>query len=87
MLLKEIRKSRNLTQKEVATSLGIKVRHYQYVESGESFLTQKRLNKLEDMFELPQRILLAKSFEEIPIFYQAFIQSKFGTDNTIIDKK
>lgn len=73
MLLKKIRITKGLTQKEVASFIGVKTRHYQYVEAGTSFLSQEGLNKLEDLFQLPQRVLLAKSIEEVPDFYQEFI--------------
>lgn len=76
--LRIIRLKNNLTQNEVAKILGIKIRHYQNVENGTSFLTQKKLNKLEDLFGLPQRVLLAKTVEEVPEYYHAIIH---GTEN------
>lgn len=74
-VLKTVRKKKRLTQEFVASQVGIKVRHYQNVESGESFLSQDKLNLLEDLFELPQRVLLAKRVEEVPRYYQSFIDS------------
>lgn len=80
MLLKQVRINQGLTQQDVAQAIGAKVRHYQYVEAGESFLSQNKLNKLEDVFKLPQRILLAQSIEEVPEYYRNFIPKIFGTD-------
>jgi len=67
--LKKVRLQRKLKQSDVAIIVGISIRHYQRIESGKSFLTQEKLNKLEDLFEIPQRVLLAKNVEEIPKYY------------------
>lgn len=72
--LKKIRLQNGLKQADVAIKLGISKRQYQRIESGTSFVNQEKLNKLEDLFELPQRVLLAKSVEEIPDFYKEFIE-------------
>lgn len=69
-----------MTQREVAECIGVKLRHYQNVEAGESFLTQDKLNTLEDLFELPQRVLLAKNVKEIPDYYEYYI-SFLSTEN------
>lgn len=74
MMLKKIRASKGLTQSYVASKIGVKLRHYQYVEAGMSFLSKDKLNKLEDLFELPQRVLLAKSIEEVPDFYKPYLE-------------
>lgn len=80
LLLKKIRLKRGLTQAQVSDQLEISTRQYQRVEAGESFLTQEKLNKLEDLFGLPQRVLLAKNIEEIPDFCRNYI-SFLGTEN------
>jgi len=74
MMLKKIRTIKGLTQSYVASKIGVKLRHYQYVEAGMSFLSKDKLNKLEDLFELPQRVLLAKSIEEVPDFYKPYLE-------------
>ncbi|HLQ83128.1 MAG TPA: helix-turn-helix transcriptional regulator [Pseudogracilibacillus sp.] len=73
MLLKKIRLSKKLTQKEVAEKIGLQIRQYQYVESGQSFLSQEKMNKLEDLFQLPQRVLFSDSKENIPDIYKEFV--------------
>lgn len=78
--LKNLRAKKGFTQKEVANLIDIKIRHYQNVEKGNSFLTQEKLNKLEDIFQIPQRVLLAKKVEEIPSFYNHYL-SALNTDN------
>lgn len=66
LYLKKYRKQKKLTQKEVAEIIGVNERQYQRIEKGDSFATQKVLNALEDLFEKPQRVLLAKNAEEVP---------------------
>lgn len=46
------RESRNLTQKEVAESIGIKTQSYQAYESGVSLPTAENLLKLALIFDL-----------------------------------
>lgn len=77
--LKQFRLKKGLTQADVAKQIGISVRQYQRVENGESFLTKDKLNKLEDLFGIPQRVLLAKDVKEIPDFYQHYF-SFLSTD-------
>lgn len=73
MLLKEFRKQKKLTQTEVAKMIGVALRQYQDIESGRSFTTQKVLNALEDLFERPQRVLLAKTAEEVPNYMKTYL--------------
>lgn len=74
LILKNIRKQRGWTQSQVASKLNISKRFYQSIEAGDRKPSYKKINKLEDLFELPQRVLLAKSVEEIPDFYKEFIE-------------
>lgn len=73
MLLKLFRNKKLLTQTEVAKKLRISVRQYQRIESGESFPREKTLEHLEDLFQVPHRVLLAKSIDEIPDFLKCFL--------------
>ncbi|MGG0888980.1 helix-turn-helix domain-containing protein [Cytobacillus horneckiae] len=73
MLLKLFRKKKQLTQTEVAKKLRISVRQYQRIESGDSFPREKTLELLEDLFQVPHRVLLAKSIDEIPDFLKCFL--------------
>jgi transcriptional regulator with XRE-family HTH domain len=72
MLLKIFRLKKHLTQQEVARRLQISVRQYQRIESGRSFPRETNLGKLEDLFGIPHRVLLAKSVDEIPSFLKKF---------------
>ncbi|WP_066226344.1 helix-turn-helix domain-containing protein [Heyndrickxia sporothermodurans] len=73
MILRIFRNKKHLTQKEVANKLKISVRQYQRIESGRSFPSKSTLLLLEDMFNTPHRVLLAKSFEEIPDFLKRYL--------------
>lgn len=79
-LLKQQRLKKGYRQEDVARLLNISTRQYQRIESGKSFLTQEKLNKLEDLFQTPQRVLLAKNVEEIPSYYHDFLYST-GTED------
>lgn len=79
-ILKHLRIQKKLTQKELSKMIGIKVRHYHNVESGKSFLSQQKLNKLEDVFKLPQRVLFSECKEDIPEYLDVFTNDIFGTD-------
>lgn len=57
----ECRKRMGIKPKEVAKKLGVTPRMYYFYESGYRNPTIKNANKLEDMFGLPQRILLEVS--------------------------
>lgn len=74
VLIKQYREQKKLTQKEVAESIGINERQYQRIEAGDSFATQKVLNALEDLFEKPQRVLLAKNVEEVPNYMKTYLR-------------
>lgn len=72
--LKLIRLEYGMTQSDVAKTLNLSVRQYRRIESGKSFPNRENLNKLEDLFQLPQRVLLAKSIEEVPDFYKPYLE-------------
>ena len=55
--LKKARMEAGMTQKEVAEHLGITLRPYQYIESGETLGSINIWDKLEDLFDIPQRKL------------------------------
>ncbi len=55
--LKKARKEAGLTQQQVAEILGIKVRTYQDIEYGKVLGKITHWDKLEDLFNLPQRWL------------------------------
>lgn len=55
--LKEARKKAGMTQKQIAEYLGITVRNYQRVESGQVTLNISNWDALEDLFKVHQRVL------------------------------
>lgn len=57
--LKAARKAAGLTQQAVAERLGVGLRHYKKLESGESLGSIDLWDALEDMFKVSQRDLRA----------------------------
>ena len=55
--LKEARQKAGMTQKEVAEKLGITEAHYQKIEYGEITGKVTMWDKLEDLFNVNQRLL------------------------------
>ena len=55
--LKEARRKAGMTQKEVADHLGITIRSYQRIESGELLGSIAHWDALEDLFKIHQRQL------------------------------
>lgn len=55
--LKEARKRAGMTQQEVAEYLNISERHYKFMESGHTVGNVQLWDKLEDLFNVHQRIL------------------------------
>ena len=55
--LKKIREKNGLTQIELSKILKISIRHYQAIENGERIGSIAIWDKLEDLFNIPQRQL------------------------------
>ena len=55
--LKRARKEKGLTQQALADELGISLRQYQRIEAGIAYGTFDLWDKLEDLFNVHQRIL------------------------------
>ena len=55
--LKKARKEASMTQQEVADKLGIGLRHYKKMESGETLGSIELWDELEDMLGINQRVL------------------------------
>lgn len=55
--LKQARQDAGLTQQAIADKLGIGLRQYQRIESGDSYGTFELWDSLEDMFNIHQRKL------------------------------
>lgn len=63
--LKTAREHKKMTQEQVASHLGIKVRAYQNIEYGKALGSIKHWDKLEDLFGVPQRALREITTDEI----------------------
>lgn len=61
--LKELRKEKGVTQTQVADYLGLKLRAYQYYESGEHRPEYEKLMALADFFEVTTDYLLGRTDE------------------------
>ncbi len=59
--LKELRQKKGVTQTQVADYLGLKLRAYQYYESGEHRPEYEKLMALADFFEVTTDYLLGRS--------------------------
>lgn len=56
-VLKQARRDAGMTQQQVADRLGIGVRYYQSIESGEKTGSFEIWDDLEDLFAIHQRLL------------------------------
>lgn len=80
LLLKKFRQKNCWTQLQVSEMLSVSERFYRSIEAGDRRPSYEKLNKLEDIFQIPQRVLFAKNIEEIPSFYNHYL-STLDTDN------
>ena len=55
--LQQARKSAGMTQQQMADKLGITLRHYKKIEYGDSIGSIEVWDKLEDLFQIHQRVL------------------------------
>lgn len=55
--LRKARKAAGLTQQQMAETLGVGLRHYKKIESGETLGSIPLWDDLEDMLEVNQRVL------------------------------
>lgn len=61
MRLKEARKAKNMTQKEVASLIGVNQNTYSYWENGKTKIDDKTLKKLSNIFDVSIDYLLSNS--------------------------
>lgn len=64
--LKQARLDKGMTQQQVADHLGISLRHYQRMESGEIIGFVELWDDLEDLFSIHQRILRQQDQSDSP---------------------
>ena len=65
--LKEVRKSKNFTQKQVAEGVGISANHYQFYEYGKNEPSYVLIIKLCQYFNVSADYLLGLSDEPTPL--------------------
>lgn len=68
--LKQARLDKGMTQQQVADYLGISLRHYQRMESGEIIGFVELWDDLEDLFSIHQRVLRQQSPVDNPQTHQ-----------------
>ncbi len=56
--LRSIRLELGMTRREVAAKIGVTVRQYGNIETGKRNPSKKVIDQLEDLFGIPQRVLL-----------------------------
>lgn len=61
--LRELRKQHGWTASHTASRVGIKIRQYRYIESGQRNPSHEVAKKLARIFNVPQRELLEQSEE------------------------
>lgn len=64
LTLKRLRKERNLTQLNLATKLGISLRAYSKIETGETSLNIERVSDIASVFDLTMSESLLNLFSE-----------------------
>lgn len=64
--LKQARLDKGMTQQQVADHLGISLRHYQRMESGEIIGFVELWDDLEDLFSIHQRVLRQQDQSDSP---------------------
>lgn len=76
MVIKQMRNKKGYRQVDVADALDISVRHYQRIEAGKAFPSEMIINKLEDFFQLPQRVLFRNLNElcDLPSYYDEHLR-------------
>jgi transcriptional regulator len=68
--LKEIRRLRNLTQRDISSKLGITTRSYQKVEAGEYMLKLRNLIELANIFNISLDFLVGREGEFSDMIYK-----------------
>lgn len=86
--IKQIRELKNFTQEHVATHLGLTIRAYSKIESGETQLTINRLNEISSILGVePMEVL---GFDDKQVFNnckQEGNQNTIGTTNFYFPEK
>jgi transcriptional regulator with XRE-family HTH domain len=77
--IKHIRELKNLTQEYIATQLGLSIRAYSKIETGETQLTINRLNEISKALDVdPIEVL---GFDDKQVFNNCKQEGNFGSGN------
>lgn len=83
--IKQIRELKNLTQEHIANQLGLSVRAYSKIETGETQLTINRLNEISNILNIdPIEVL---GFDEKQIFNNCKQDGYIGINHIITSEK
>ena len=75
--IKQIRELKNITQEYIATQLGLSIRAYSKIETGETQLTINRLNEISEALGVdPIEVL---GFDERQVFNNCKQEGNFGS--------
>ena len=83
--IKQIRELKNFTQEHVATHLGLTIRAYSKIESGETQLTINRLNEISGILGVePMEVL---GFDDKQVFNNCKQEGNIGINHINIPEK
>ena len=83
--LKQIRELKNLSQEYIATQLGLSVRAYSKIETGETQLTINRLNEISNIMGVdPIEVL---GFDEKQVFNNCKQEGNIGINHINLPEK
>jgi len=83
--IKQIRELKNFTQEHVATHLGLTIRAYSKIESGETQLTINRLNEISSILGVePMEVL---GFDDKQVFNNCKQEGNIGINHINIPEK
>jgi transcriptional regulator with XRE-family HTH domain len=83
--IKQIRELKNITQEHIATELGLSIRAYSKIESGETQLTINRLNEISRILNIDPIELLG--FDDRQVFNNCKQEGNIGINHINLPDK
>jgi len=77
MFIRKKRLENGWTQSHVAEKLEVSERFYRSIEAGHKKPSYENIIKIEDLFNLPQRVLFCEDVHKLPDIYKPFINLNF----------
>lgn len=77
--IKQIRELKNFSQEYISSQLGLSIRAYSKIESGETQLTINRLNQISQILEVPPMEILG--FDEKQVFNHCKQEGNIGINH------